>query len=210
MSALATTPSKIVCVGKNYVAHAAEMGGSVPETPLIFFKPPSSLIDSGEAIVLPTQSEHVEYEGEVALIIGRRTRNVSEDEALGAISHVLVLNDVTARDLQRSDGQWTRAKGFDTFCAVGTPVAIEALDRPLDELEVRTLLNGEQRQHGRVRDMAFSIPFLISWISQAMTLEPGDIVSTGTPEGVGRLNPGDTVRVEIPGVGAIENPVIGL
>lgn len=209
MSAPEVSPSKIVCVGKNYVAHAAEMGGSVPETPLIFFKPPSSLIASGDEIVLPTQSEHVEYEGEVALIIGRRTRNVSEAEALAAVSHVLVLNDVTARDLQRSDGQWTRAKGFDTFCAVGTPVPVDALDRPLEDLEVRTLLNGEQRQHGRVRDMAFSIPFLISWISQAMTLEPGDIVSTGTPEGVGRLNPGDLVRVEIEGVGAIENPVVG-
>lgn len=209
MTTLSVTPSKIVCVGKNYVAHAAEMGGVVPDHPLIFFKPPSSLISHGEAIVLPEQSEHVEYEGEVALIIGERARNIDEADALGVISHVVALNDVTARDLQRSDGQWTRAKGFDTFCAVGTPVALDELEVPLDELEVRTLLNGEVRQHGYVRDLAFSIPFLISWISRAMTLEPGDIVSTGTPEGVGRLNPGDQVRVEIPAVGSIENPVVG-
>ena len=209
MSLVDLSPSKIICVGRNYMAHAAEMGNTVPETPLIFFKPPSSVIRGGDNIVLPQQSKHVEYEGEVAVIIGAKLRNASEDEAVAAISHVVALNDVTARDLQRSDGQWTRAKGFDTFCAVGTPVPVSQLAVPLGDLEVRTLVNGEVRQHGYVSDMAFPIPFMVSWISQAMTLEPGDIISTGTPEGVGRLNAGDVVRVEIPGVDAVENPVVG-
>lgn len=209
MSLVDLSPSKIICVGRNYMAHAAEMGNTVPETPLIFFKPPSSLIRGGDNIVLPQQSQHVEYEGEVAVIVGSKLRNASEDEAVAAISHVVALNDVTARDLQRSDGQWTRAKGFDTFCAVGTPVPVAQLAVPLGELEVRTLVNGEVRQQGYVSDMAFPIPFMVSWISQAMTLEPGDIISTGTPEGVGRLSSGDVVRVEIPGVDAVENPVVG-
>lgn len=209
MSLVDLSPSKIICVGRNYMAHAAEMGNTVPETPLIFFKPPSSVIRGGDSIVLPRQSQHVEYEGEVAVIVGARLRDASEDEAVAAISHVVALNDVTARDLQRSDGQWTRAKGFDTFCAVGTPVPVSQLAVPLGELEVRTLVNGEVRQHGYVSDMAFPIPFMVSWISQAMTLEPGDIISTGTPEGVGRLSAGDVVRVEIPGVDAVENPVVG-
>ena len=198
-------PSKILCVGKNYRAHAAEMGGEVPSEPLLFFKPPSALIQSGEAIVLPASSGHVEYEGEIAVVLGRRLRHASPDEALGAVSHVLPLNDVTARDFQRADGQWTRAKGFDTFCPVGRPVP--ASPDLLAGLEVVTTVDGEERQRGRASDMVFPLAQVLAFASSIMTLEPGDLVTTGTPEGVGRLEPGMTVRVEIPGVGAVENPV---
>lgn len=197
-----------MCVGRNYIAHAAEMGHAVPDVPLVFFKPPSSLIGSGTPVVLPSASERVEFEGEVAVVVGRRLHRATEDEALEGLSHVAPLNDVTARDLQRSDGQWARAKGFDTFCPMGEPVPVDALPTPLAGLEIVTLVNGRLRQHGRVADMVFSIPALVSWISRVMTLEPGDVVSTGTPEGVGPLAPGDVVRVEIPGVGAVENPVV--
>lgn len=203
-------PSKIVCVGRNYMAHAREMGNSVPSEPLLFLKPPSSLVASGDPIVLPRISTHVEHEGEIAVIVGRRLRLASEDEARDAISHVLPLNDVTARDLQRSDPQWTRAKGFDTFCPVGTPVPMSALrDRglSLEGLEVTTHVNGELRQHGRAADMVFNIPFLLAYASRIMTLEPGDILTTGSPEGVSPLNPGDVVKVQIPGLGSVENPV---
>ncbi len=200
-------PSKIVCVGRNYRAHAAELGNEVPAEPLLFFKPPSSLLRSGEGIVIPPQSERVEFEGEIAVLIGGRLRHASESEARAAISHVLPLNDVTARDLQRTDGQWTRAKGFDTFCPIGVPVPVGEVD--LDSLEVVTTVNGEERQRGRVEQMAFSIPFVLSYASAIMTLEPGDLITTGTPEGVGPLQPGDRVRIEIPGVGAVENPVVG-
>lgn len=158
--------------------------------------------------MIPGASKRVEFEGEVAVVVGWRLRRAGEDEARDAISHVVPLNDVTARDLQRSDAQWTRAKGFDTFCPVGDPVPVAALPSLLEGLEVVTLVNGELRQHGRVSEMAFPIPFLVSWISHVMTLEPGDLVSTGTPAGVGPLEPGDVVRVEIPGVGAVENPVV--
>jgi 2-keto-4-pentenoate hydratase/2-oxohepta-3-ene-1,7-dioic acid hydratase in catechol pathway len=197
-------------VGRNYLRHAREMGNTVPDEPLLFLKPPSSVIGDGDAILLPAVSARVEHEGEVAVVVGRRLRRVSEDEARAAISHVLPLNDVTARDLQRSDSQWTRAKGFDTFCPVGTPVAMERLAADglrLESLEVTTHVNGELRQHGRVSDMVFSIPSLLSYASHIMTLEPGDILTTGSPEGVGPLEPGDRVRVQIPGVGSVENPV---
>ena len=199
-------PSKIVCVGRNYVAHARELGNEVPERPLLFLKPPSALIASGEPIVLPAQSARVEHEGEIAVVIGRRARHVAEAEALAVVAGYAALNDVTARDLQRSDGQWTRAKGFDTFCPVG-PVG--GADADWRELEVVCRVNGEVRQRGRGADMVFGVPALIAYISAIMTLEPGDLVATGTPEGVGPLRPGDVVDVEVVGVSTTSNPVVG-
>ena len=197
-------PSKIVCVGRNYVEHARELGNEMPSEPLIFLKPPSSLIAGGESIVLPRQSEQVEFEGEIGVVIGQRLRHVSEADAPAAIAAIVAVNDVTARDLQRRDSQWTRAKGFDTFCAVGRPRGGAA---ELSTLEVVTRVNGQERQRGRASDMAFSIPFLISYISDIMTLEPGDLIATGTPAGVGKLNAGDIVEVEVIGVSTVSNPV---
>jgi 2-keto-4-pentenoate hydratase/2-oxohepta-3-ene-1,7-dioic acid hydratase in catechol pathway len=198
-------PSKIVCVGRNYLEHARELGNDVPERPLLFLKPPSSLLGEGEAIVLPPESRQVEHEGEIAVVIGRRARHVAEAEAWDYVAGVAPLNDVTARDLQKPDGQWTRAKGFDTFCPLGALVPLERVGR--DGLEVLCRVNGEVRQHGRVGEMAFSIPRLVAYISGVMTLEPGDVIATGTPAGVGPLRPGDVVEVEIPGAGTISNPV---
>jgi 2-keto-4-pentenoate hydratase/2-oxohepta-3-ene-1,7-dioic acid hydratase in catechol pathway len=200
----APVPTKIVCVGRNYAAHARELGHDVPERPLLFLKPPSSLIGSGEAIVLPPDSQRVEHEAEIGVLIGRRSRHVSEGEAESCIAGFLPLNDVTARDLQRLDVQFTRAKGFDTFCPVGSAVSHGAWR----ELEIVCRVNGEQRQHGRAADMIFGVPQLIAYISTIMTLEAGDIVATGTPEGVGPLHAGDVVEIEIPGLGRISNPVI--
>ena len=200
-------PSKIVCVGRNYLEHAREMGNEVPTEPLIFLKPPSSLIDGGESIMLPHQSEQVEFEGEIGVVVGQRLRHASEAEAIAGIAGLVAVNDVTARDLQRRDGQWTRAKGFDTFCAVGKPRIGPVSTDELSALEVVTRVNGTQRQHGRSADMAFSIPFLLSYISHIMTLEPGDLVATGTPAGVGKLSPGDIVEVEIVGLSMVTNPV---
>jgi 2-keto-4-pentenoate hydratase/2-oxohepta-3-ene-1,7-dioic acid hydratase in catechol pathway len=199
-------PSKIVCVGRNYLEHARELGNEVPERPLIFLKPPSSLAADGEAIVLPPASDRVEHEGEIAVVIGRTARKVAAADAWDYVAGIAPLNDVTARDLQKTDGQWTRAKGFDTFCPLGTMVPLDAVaDR--GALEVVCRVNGEVRQHGRVADMAFDIPTLIEYISGVMTLEPGDVIATGTPAGVSPLRPGDVVEVEIPGVGIIRNPV---
>jgi 2-keto-4-pentenoate hydratase/2-oxohepta-3-ene-1,7-dioic acid hydratase in catechol pathway len=197
-------PSKIVCVGRNYAAHARELGNEVPKQPLLFFKPPSSLIGSGDAIVLPAASQQVEYEAEIGVVIGRRARNVRERDAMVHVRGFTCANDVSARDLQKTDGQWGRAKGFDTFCAVG-PVVAERLD--WSTLEVIGRLNGEERQRGHTRDMVFGIPMLIEYISHVMTLEPGDLILTGTPEGVGKLNAGDVVEVEIPGIGVLRNLV---
>jgi 2-keto-4-pentenoate hydratase/2-oxohepta-3-ene-1,7-dioic acid hydratase in catechol pathway len=197
-------PSKIVCVGRNYAAHARELGNEVPKQPLLFFKPPSSLIGSGDAIVLPAASQQVEYEAEIGVVIGRRARNVRERDAMVHVRGFTCANDVSARDLQKTDGQWGRAKGFDTFCAVG-PVVAERLD--WSTLEVIGRLNGEERQRGHARDMVFGIPMLIEYISHVMTLEPGDLILTGTPEGVGKLNAGDVVEVEIPGIGVLRNLV---
>jgi 2-keto-4-pentenoate hydratase/2-oxohepta-3-ene-1,7-dioic acid hydratase in catechol pathway len=199
-------PGKIVCVGRNYAAHARELGNPLPERPLLFLKPPSAVIADGDAIVLPAASRQVEHEGEVGIVLGARLRQADERAARAAISGLACVNDVTARDLQKTDGQWTRAKGFDTFCPVGRVVPIGP-DVDLAALEVLCRVNGEVRQHGRTADMAFSIPFLLSYISHVMTLEPGDLVATGTPEGVGPLQPGDVVEVEIPGVGVLRNPV---
>ncbi|MCU0646899.1 MAG: fumarylacetoacetate hydrolase family protein [Gemmatimonadaceae bacterium] len=198
-------PSKIVCVGRNYLEHAKELGNDVPSQPLLFLKPPSCVIGAWEAIVLPPQSQQVEYEGEIGVILGERLRHADEATAIGAIGGLVAVNDVTARDLQKTDGQWTRAKGFDTFCPMG-PVFRGALP-PLDAIEVVTTVNGVERQRGTSAQMAFSIAFLLSYISGIMTLEPGDLVATGTPAGVGRLAPGDTVRVELKGLSAVENVV---
>jgi 2-keto-4-pentenoate hydratase/2-oxohepta-3-ene-1,7-dioic acid hydratase in catechol pathway len=199
------TPSKIVCVGRNYVEHAKELGNEVPERPLLFFKPPSSLVAEGEAIVLPPASSRVEHEGEIAIVIGRRARNVAAADAWDYVEGIAALNDVTARDLQKTDGQWARAKGFDTFCPLSPTVPLANVDR--DALEVLCRVNGEVRQRGHVGQMAFPIPALIEYISGIMTLEPGDVIATGTPAGVGPLSPGDVVEVEIPGVARISNPV---
>jgi 2-keto-4-pentenoate hydratase/2-oxohepta-3-ene-1,7-dioic acid hydratase in catechol pathway len=197
-------PGKIVCVGRNYRDHAKEMGNEVPKEPLIFLKPPSSVISNGDDIVLPAQSSQVEHEGEIGVVIGRTLRRVSLEEARAGIQSIVAANDVTARDLQRSDSQWTRAKGFDTFCPVG-----EAATPPADlsGLTVVTRVNGVERQRGSVSDMVFSIPDVLVFISHVMTLEPGDLVLTGSPAGVGKLLDGDEVEVEILGVSRVKNPV---
>jgi 2-keto-4-pentenoate hydratase/2-oxohepta-3-ene-1,7-dioic acid hydratase in catechol pathway len=197
-------PGKIVCVGRNYVEHARELGNEVPKEPLLFLKPPSSVIGTGDAIVLPPQSKQVEYEGEIGVVIARTLRHASEAAAKAAVGGVVAVNDVTARDLQRTDGQWTRAKGFDSFCAIGSAVAPPV---DLDTLTIVTRVNGAERQRGCARDMAFHIPMLLAYISTIMTLEPGDLVATGTPAGVGRLAPGDVVEVEVAGVSIVRNTV---
>lgn len=199
-------PGKIIGVGRNYREHAAELGNAVPAKPLLFLKPPSTVIGDGATIVLPPESRQVEYEGEIGVVVGTRLRRATEDEARAAIAGITCVNDVTARDLQRSEEQWTRAKGFDTFCPVG-PRLVRVDPRRYDELEVFCRVNGRERQHGRARDMVFPIPALVAAVSQVMTLEPGDLIATGTPAGVGPLAPGDVVEVEIPGVGLLKNPV---
>ena len=198
-------PGKIVCVGRNYVEHAKELGNAMPVEPLIFLKPPSSVIAGGAAIQLPPQSKQVEFEGEIGVIIGRRLRHASEAEARAGIASLVAVNDVTARDLQKTDGQWTRAKGFDTFCAIGEPAAPPP---DLGDVEVVTRVNGVERQRARGREMAFAIPTLMAYISGIMTLEPGDLIATGTPAGVGPLAPGDTVEVELTGLSVVRNSVV--
>lgn len=192
-------------MGRNYRAHAAEMGNEPPPEPLVFLKPPSALVTDGGPIVLPPGVGRVDYEGEIALVVGRRARRVREADGWGHVGWVRPLNDVTARDLQRSDGQWTRAKGFDTFCPLGPPTPAGDVDP--EALEVRTRVNGEERQRGRAALMVFPIPFLVSWISGIMTLEVGDVIATGTPEGVGPLTAGDVVEVELPGLGTLRSAV---
>ena len=204
-SSLTPPPTKILCVGKNYVDHAAELGGKPPVEPLFFFKPPSALIGDGDAILLPPDAGRIDYEGEVTFQVGRRARHVSAGEALSVLSGVLPLNDVTCRDMQNTDNQWTRAKGFDTFCVVGSPVPLEGVE--VAALRVRTRVNGELRQDGRFGDVVFGIEALVAYITRVMTLEPGDLIATGTPAGVGPLAAGDEVEVTIPGVGSIRNPV---
>jgi 2-keto-4-pentenoate hydratase/2-oxohepta-3-ene-1,7-dioic acid hydratase in catechol pathway len=197
-------PSKIVCIGRNYLEHARELGNDAPKEPLFFLKPPSSIIASGEPIELPPQSKQVEHEGEIGLVVGTRLRSVSSKQASAGIRAIVALNDVTARDLQRTDSQWTRAKGFDTFCPIGEPGAVP---NDLSSLTVITRVNGKERQRGSASDMLFSIPDLLAYVSNVMTLEPGDVVATGTPAGVGTLQPGDEVEVEIVGVSRVRNPV---
>lgn len=197
-------PGKIVCVGRNYIEHARELGNEVPKEPLLFLKPPSSVIASGDTIVLPPQSSQIEFEGEIGVLIGRRIRHASEAEARAAIDGIAAVNDVTARDLQKTDGQWTRAKGFDSFCPIGN---VETAPADLDSLTIVTRVNGAQRQRGVARDMAFHIPALLAYITTIMTLEPGDLIATGTPAGVGTLAPGDEVEVEILGLSLVRNTV---
>ncbi len=197
-------PSKIVCVGRNYAAHAAEHGADVPSEPMLFLKPPSALVGAGAAIELPPSSTQVEHEVELAVVIGRRARRVPEETALDYVLGYTCANDVSARDFQRKDGQWGRAKGFDTFCPLG-PWVVTGLD-PAD-LALRAWVNEELRQESRTSRMVFDVPTLIAFISAIMTLEPGDVILTGTPEGVGPLHDGDTVRVEVKGVGVLSNPV---
>ena len=199
-------PSKILCVGRNYRDHAAELGNDVPAEPLLFFKPPSSLLPPGAAIRLPPQSARVDYEGELAVVIGRPASGLREEDDPSAwIRGYTIVNDVTARDLQKTDGQWTRAKGFDTFCPCG-PVVVDRLD-VAGGVQVETRLNGERKQHGSTRDLIFSIAKLLAYITAAITLEPGDLIPTGTPAGVGPMQAGDTVEVEIAGLGILRNQV---
>jgi 2-keto-4-pentenoate hydratase/2-oxohepta-3-ene-1,7-dioic acid hydratase in catechol pathway len=200
----AVRPSKIVCVGRNYVAHARELGNELPPVPMLFLKPPSALIGPGEPIVLPDVSRQVEYEAEIGVVIGSRLRQVDEAGAERGIDGYVCVNDVTCRDLQKTDGQWGRAKGFDTFCPVGPRVAT---DLDWRDLEVICRVNGVERQRGRSSAMQFSIPMLVAYISGIMTLEPGDLIATGTPAGTAPLHDGDQVEVEIPGVGVLSNPV---
>ncbi len=180
------------------------MGNDVPKEPLIFFKPSSSIIGDGDTVVLPRISKRVEHEGEIGVIIGGRLRNASEDEARRAVAGIVAVNDVTARDLQKSDSQWTRAKGFDTFCAVGN---VAQPPNDLDGITVVTRVNGTERQRAKAREMVFSIPFVLAYISAVMTLEPGDLIATGTPSGVGPLREGDDVEVELVGLSKVRNNV---
>ena len=197
-------PSKIICVGRNYGAHAAEHDAEVPELPLIFLKPPSSLLPDGGRILLPPQSEQVEHEAELAVVIGQGGRWIAREKSSDYILGFTIANDVTARDLQRQDGQWTRGKGFDTFCPLGPWLEID-LD-PSDTL-ITCSVNDQMRQMASTRDMIFPIPTLIAYISSIMSLEPGDVILTGTPAGVGMLKDGDEVIVEIEGIGKLSNQV---
>jgi 2-keto-4-pentenoate hydratase/2-oxohepta-3-ene-1,7-dioic acid hydratase in catechol pathway len=198
-------PTKIVCVGRNYREHAAELGNEMPTEPLLFLKAPSSLVGHEDDITLTPYSTRIEHEGELAVVIGRKARNIGDEEnPLDYVLGYTCANDVTARDLQKRDVQFTRAKSFDTFCPVG-PYVVTDID-PLD-LQVETRVNNEVRQRGRTSQMAFSVPFLVRYVSRMMTLEAGDLISTGTPAGVGPLRDGDTVEVEVEGVGTLRNPV---
>jgi len=197
-------PTKIVCVGRNYVDHAKELGNDVPNIPLIFLKPPSAIIGNGDMITLPPQSKQVEHEAELVVVVGKRGKNITAESASEYIFGYTIGNDVTARDLQRSDELWTRAKGFDTFCSFGPWIDTEF--DPSDAV-VTCRVNGQMRQMASTRDMVFNVGVLIAYVSSIMTLEPGDLLFTGTPAGVGRLEPGDVVDVEIEGLGKLSNPV---
>lgn len=195
--------SKVVCVGRNYRDHAAELGNDVPAAPMLFFKPNTSVIGPGDAVVLPKHSDFVSYEGELAAVIGRVTRNVSAENALGHVFGYTIANDLTARDWQKTDGQWARAKGFDTSCPLGPAIETEFdVDGPA---VITTRLNGEVRQEGPISDMIFSLAEIIEYASAAFTLLPGDVILTGTPAGVGQITAGDTVEIEITGLGTLRN-----
>ena len=197
-------PSKIIGIGQNYRAHALEMGKGVPSVPLMFLKPPSALLCDGGQIERPSGYERVDYEGELGVVIGRRTQNVARDRALDHVMGYVCVNDVTVRDLQKSDGQWARAKGFDTFCPLG-PRIVAGLDPT--KLRLTTRVNGQVRQDSSTSDLSFDVAELIAFVSAHMTLEPGDVISTGTPAGVGNLAPGDRVEIEIEGIGILANTV---
>ena len=198
-------PSKIIGIGVNYRAHAVEMGKGLPEEPLIFLKPRSAMIASGEAIERPAGYERVDFEAELGVVIGQRARRISRERALDVVLGYVCINDVSVRDLQKRDGQWIRAKGFDTFCPIG-PRIVAGLDP--SKLAIATRVNGVTKQDSSTSDLIFDVPTLIAFCSQHMTLEPGDVISTGTPSGVGNLAPGDHVEVEIEGIGILKNPVI--
>jgi 2-keto-4-pentenoate hydratase/2-oxohepta-3-ene-1,7-dioic acid hydratase in catechol pathway len=198
-------PSKIICVGRNYAAHAKEHNAAVPEVPLLFFKPPSAIIAHGQSIVLPPQSLQIEHEAELCIVIGRQGRSITIEDANDHILGYTIANDVTARDLQRSDRQWTRGKGFDTFCPLGPWIETEF--DPADAL-VTCHVNDEMRQMASTRDMVFTVEQIIAYASSFMTLEVGDILLTGTPAGVSPLAPGDIVKVGVEGIGTLSNPVI--
>lgn len=198
-------PTKIVCIGRNYAAHAKELGHEVPAEPLLFLKPPSALVGPGQAIVRPAASQRVEHEAELGVVIGRRCKDVRAEDALSHVLGYTVLCDVTARDLQRKDVQFTRGKGFDTFCPAGP--WIETVLDPTD-VEITCRVGGAVRQHGHTRDMIFPVATLIAYVSAVMTLEPGDVISTGTPEGVGPLLGGDVLEISISGIGTLRCPVV--
>ncbi len=202
------TPSKIVCIGLNYHAHvkASQSADNAPEQPLIFLKPSSSIIGPGEAIVHTAQAERVDYEAELGVVIGRTAKNIPREKADEYIFGLTCVNDVTARDIQKKDGQWSRAKGFDTFCPVG-PWIVTGID--YHDLLVEGILNGEVMQSGRTSLMIFDIPFLVSYISSIMTLYPGDLISTGTPAGIAPMKPGDKIEVRVENVGSLTNPIVG-
>ena len=202
-----TVPTKIVCVGLNYAAHAEESDSAVPTEPLLFFKPPSAVIGPAATIVLPGQSGRVDYEAEMAIVRAARCRDVTVEEAWSFAAGITCGNDVTARDLQARDDQWTRAKGFDTFCPLGPWLLTGAAESDLADLGIECRVNGEVRQRGRTSDMIFSPAELIAYVSSIMTLQPGDVIMTGTPEGVGPLSSGDVVEVDVDGVGTLWNPV---
>jgi 2-keto-4-pentenoate hydratase/2-oxohepta-3-ene-1,7-dioic acid hydratase in catechol pathway len=198
-------PSKIVCVGRNYRDHAAELGNDVPTEPLLFLKPPSSLLAPGATVLMPSISKRVDFEGELAIVIGKRCTKLSEGVDVGTyIRGYTCLNDVTARDIQKSDPQWTRGKGFDTFCPVG-PLVTDEIDAVVGDVSLATRVNGVVKQQGETRDFIFGIEHLLRYISATMTLEVGDVIATGTPAGVGALSAGDVVEVEIAGVGILRN-----
>ncbi len=198
-------PSKIIGIGQNYRAHAAEMGKGIPEEPLMFLKSPSAVIADGAAIERPAGYERVDFEGELGVVIGVRARNVSREHALSVVAGYVCVNDVSCRDLQKKDGQWARAKGFDTFCPIG-PRVVPGIDP--SNLKIQTRVNGEIRQDSTTADMIFDVPTIIAFVTKHMTLEIGDIITTGTPAGVGNLAVGDVVEVEIQGIGILRNPVI--
>lgn len=202
-----SNPSKIVCVGLNYHDHAVEVNMKVPDEPVLFMKPPSAIIGQGGKIIYPRSSQRVDYEAELAVIIGKRCKNIDYDRACDVIAGFTCFNDVTARDLQSRDGQWTRAKSFDTFAPVG-PFIIPASDFDPDNAYIKARVNGETKQDSNTSNLIFDVPYLIEFISGIMTLEVGDIIATGTPPGVGELNPGDTVEVEIEGIGTLRNEVV--
>jgi 2-keto-4-pentenoate hydratase/2-oxohepta-3-ene-1,7-dioic acid hydratase in catechol pathway len=197
-------PSKIIGIGQNYRAHALEMGKGIPEEPLMFLKPRSAMVSEGDNIVRPAGFERVDYEGELGVVIGRRARRVSRDQALEVVLGFTCVNDVTVRDLQKKDGQWTRAKGFDTFCPLG-PRIVGGLNPA--NLAIKTRVNGVIKQDSSTSDLIFDVPTLIAFVTQHMTLEYGDVISTGTPAGVGNLAVGDLVEVEIEGIGILKNTV---
>lgn len=197
-------PGKIVCVGRNYRDHAKELGNEVPKEPLLFLKPPSCVIAGGAAVELPADAGRVDFEGEIGVVIGKTLRHADQKSVMGAVRGLVAANDVSAREWQKNDGQWARAKGCDTFLPIGNEVAVPA---DLENVTVVTRHNGAEKQRAKASDMVFSIPFLLAYVSKYMTLEPGDLLLTGTPAGVAQIGAGDTVEIELIGLSSVKNPV---